>query len=152
MLRSGAAARERIAAVLSAAQFPEEARVTLTRWLRLGFAFWRAVGLRVTGLGGGSAFHLADPFFHLFAGLERDHELLWYKDFIARPGIASLACGPAFYLENTEVPQLNAVVFNQRFDDRIEGLLDDFLRLKLCQTDLLGDGFDNLFLGHVDPL
>jgi len=56
--------------------------------------------------------------------------------------------GPAFHLENTKIPQLNAVIFDERFHDRIEGLLDDFLRLQLSQTNLLRDGFDDLFLGH----
>ena len=98
---------------------------------------------------GCSALHFADPFFHLFARLERDDELLWHKHFIARSGVASLACGPAFYLENAEISQLDAVVLDQRFDDRVERLLDDFLGLELRQPNLLGDGFDNLFLGHV---
>src|SRR5262249_32968418 len=48
-----------------------------------------------------------------------------------------------------EVSQLDAVVFDQGLDDGIERLLDDLLRLELRQPDLLGDGFDNLFLGHV---
>ena len=98
---------------------------------------------------GRSALHFADPFFHLFAWLERDDELLWYKDFVAGARVAGLACGPAFYLENAKISQLDAVVFDQRFDDGIERLLDDFLGLELSQPDLLGDGFDNLFLGHV---
>ena len=98
---------------------------------------------------GCSALHFADPFFHLFAGLERDDELLWYKDLIAGSRIASLPSGTTFYLENAKITQLDAVVFDQGFDDSVEGLLDDFLGLELRQTNLLGDGFDNLFLGHV---
>src|SRR5262245_4393494 len=110
----------------------------------------RAVGRRqVAGGFCRSALHFADPFFHLLAWLERDDKLLWYKHFVASPGVASLACSPAFYLENAEITQLDAMVLNQGFDDRIERLLDDFLGLELRETDLLGDGFDNLFLGHV---
>ncbi len=109
----------------------------------------RAVGLRMSGLLGCSTFHLADPFFHLLARLERDDKLLWHKHFVAGSRVPSLACGPAFYLENTEISQFDAVVFDERFDDGVEGLLDDFFGLKLCQPDLFGDSFDNLFLGHV---
>ena len=98
---------------------------------------------------GRSSLHFADAFFHLFARLERDDELLWYKHFVAGSRVASLACGPAFYFENAEISQLDAVVLDQRFDNRIERLLDDFLGLELRQPDLLGDGFDYLFLGHV---
>src|SRR6267142_3046757 len=98
---------------------------------------------------GRSTLHFADPFFHLFARLERDDKLLGYKHFVAGSGVSSLACGPAFYFENAKISQLDAVVLDQCFDDRIEGLLDDFLGLELRQPDLFGDGFDNLFLGHV---
>ena len=119
----------------------------------MAFAIERGTGStirrRETGLGGRSAFHLANAFFHLFARLERNDELLWYKDFIAGSRVASLASGPSFYLKNAEIPQFDAVIFDQRFNDGVERLLDDLFRLKLCQTDLLGDGFDNLFLGHV---
>src|SRR4051812_34538579 len=103
----------------------------------------------MTGGFGCSALHFADSLFHLFARLERDDELLWYEHFVAGARVASLACGPAFYFKNAEISQLDAMVLDQRFDDRIERLLDDFLGLELRQADLLGDGFDNLFLGHV---
>ena len=103
----------------------------------------------MTGGFGGSALHFADSLFHLFARLERDDELLWYKDFIASARVASFPSGPTFDLENSEVSEFDPVVFDQRFDDRVERLLDDFLGLELRQTNLVGDGFDNLFLGHV---
>ena len=103
----------------------------------------------MSGSLGCSALHFADPFFHFLAWLERNDELLWYKHFVAGSGVASLASSPAFYLENAKISQLDAVVFDQRFDDCIERLLDDFLGLELRQPDLLGDSFDNLFLGHV---
>ena len=103
----------------------------------------------MTGGFGGSALHFANSLFHLFARLERDDELLWYKDFIASARVASFPSGPAFDLENSEISELNPVVLDQRFDDCVERLLDDFLGLELRQPDLFGDGFDNLFLGHV---
>jgi hypothetical protein len=80
---------------------------------------------------GRSTLHFADPLFHFFARLECDDELLWDEHFVARPRVASFACGSAFYFENTEISQLNAVVLDQGFDDRIERLLDDFLGLEL---------------------
>src|SRR4051794_40115029 len=98
---------------------------------------------------GGPALHFADPLFHLLARLERDDELLWDEHFVARSWVTSLACGSAFYFENAEISQLDAVVFDQGLDDRVERLLDDFLGLELRQPDLFGDSFDNLFLGHV---
>jgi len=102
----------------------------------------------MAGLFGGPAFHLSNAFFHLFARLERNHELLWHKDFIAGARVAGLACGPFFHLENTEVSQLDAVVLNQRFDDRVERLLNDFLGLELSEPDLIGNGFYDFFLSH----
>lgn len=80
---------------------------------------------------GGATLHFADSLFHLFARLERDDELLWYKHFVARPRVASFACSPAFYFENAEISQLDAVVLDQCFDDGVEGLLDNFLSLEL---------------------
>ena len=96
----------------------------------------------------GLPFQLVDPFFHFLARLERHHKLFWDKDFLTRARVASLACGPSFDLEHAEVPQLDPLLFDQRFDDGIEGLLDDLLRLQLRETDLLGNGLNNLFLGH----
>ncbi len=66
--------------------------------------FCRAVGLNKSCLLGRSALHLSNALFHLFAGFERNHELLWYKDFIASSRIAGFACGPTFYLEHPEIP------------------------------------------------
>jgi hypothetical protein len=40
------------------------------------------------------------------------------------------------------------VVFDQGLNDGIEGLLDDFLGLELSQPNLLGNGLNDLFLGH----
>src|SRR4051812_16414204 len=93
---------------------------------------------------GGSTLHFADPLFHLFARLERDHEFLWDEHFVARSRVTSFACGSAFYFKNAEISQLDAVVLDQGLDDRIERLLDDFLGLELGQPNLFGDSFDNL--------
>jgi hypothetical protein len=105
----------------------------------------QVAGLRLFG---GSSFHLANAFFHLFARLECHHELLWHKDFIASARIASFACSPLFYLENAEVPELDSMVFHQGFNDGIERLLNDFLGLELGEPDLIGNGFNDFFLGH----
>ena len=41
---------------------------------------------------------------------------------------------------------------DERLDDRVESLLDDFLRLELGEPDLFRDGPNNLFLGHDSVL
>src|SRR5262249_19227632 len=120
----------------------------LTRWLRMAFAAWRAVHWRMSGLFGRPSLHLPDLLFHFLPRFERDDELLGHKDFVARSGVASFSRGTLFYLKNAEIPQFDAVIFDQRGNDGIEGLLDDFLGLKLREPDLLGNGFDDLFLGH----
>ena len=104
-------------------------------------------GLLASGLVG-APLKLADPFFHLFARLECDHELLWDEDFITRSRVASLASSPSFDLKNAKISEFDAVVFHQGLDDGIKGLLDDFLGLELSQPNLLGDGLNDLFLGH----
>jgi hypothetical protein len=108
-----------------------------------------AILLCVAGLFGGPALHFADSLFHLLARFEGDHELLWDKDFIAGSRVSSLAGCPSLYLENAEISEFDAMVFDQRLNDGIKGFLDDFLRLELRKANLFGDGFDNLFLGHV---
>ena len=40
------------------------------------------------------------------------------------------------------------MVFDERLYDGIKSLLNDFLRLELRQADLVGDGFNYIFLGH----
>lgn len=112
------------------------------------FGVWGAVGLGVAGLFGGLTLHFADAFLHLFARLECDHKLLRHKDFIARPRVAGLACGPSFDLENAEISEFDAMILDERLNDCVERLLDDFLGLELREPNLLGDGFNNLFLGH----
>src|SRR5262245_34007115 len=94
-----------------------------------------AVGWKVSSGFGRSTLHFADAFFHLLARLEGNDELLWHEDFIASARVPGLASSPAFYLENAEIPQLNAVIFHERLDDRIESLLDDFLGLQLREPD-----------------
>jgi hypothetical protein len=68
---------------------------------------------------------------------------------LPRAGIACLAGGPGFHLEDAEVSQFDPPLLDQGLDDRIEGLLDDLLRLQLRHPDLFGNRFDDLFLGHV---
>jgi hypothetical protein len=96
----------------------------------------------------GLPFKFVDPFFHFFSWLERHHKLFWDKDFLTRPGIASLASCPPFYLEHAKIPQLDPFLINQRFDNGIERLLNDLLCLELSEADLLGNGLNDLFFGH----
>lgn len=96
----------------------------------------------------GLPLQFVDSFFHFLAGLERHHKLFWDKDFLTCPGIASLPSRPPFYLEHAKIPQFDPLLINQRFDDGIECLLDDLLRLELGESNLLGDGLYDLFFGH----
>jgi hypothetical protein len=112
------------------------------------FGFGGTIGLDVSGLFGGTAFHFSDPFFHLFARFERDHELLGDEDFITRSRVAGLASSPSFDLKNAKISEFDAVVFHQSLNNGIESLLDDFLGFELRQPNLLGDGLYDLFLGH----
>ena len=51
----------------------------------------------------------------------------------------------------SKTPKLRSSIrslFHQGLDDRVEGLLDDFLGLQLRQPNLLGNGSNDLFLGH----
>lgn len=94
------------------------------------------------------AFQFANAFFHFFARLEGDHEFLGNKDLLASPGITSLASSPLFDLENAEIPQFDAFVLDQGLDNRVEGLLDDFLGLELRETNLFGNGLYDFFFRH----
>ena len=57
-----------------------------------------------------------------------------------------------FDLEHAEVPQLDAALGDQRFDDRVKSPLDDFLGLELGEVGSFRDLFDNFFLGHASHL
>ena len=104
------------------------------------------------GLGIGPPLQLAYALLHLFPGLERDDELLWYKDFIAGPRIAGLACGALFHLKDAKIPELDPLFLYQRLDDRVKCLLHDLLGLELGQPNVFGDRLDDLFLGHGTAL
>lgn len=96
-----------------------------------------------------SFFHLPNLFFHLFARLEGHDELLWHKYLITGPRITSFSSGSLLDFKDTEVSQLDSSIFHERFDNRVERLLNDLLGLELCQPNSFGNVFDNLFLGHV---
>lgn len=102
------------------------------------------------GFGGGvgQAFEFMDPLFHFLTRLECHHKLFGDKDFLTGTGVTCLASSPPLDLKHAEVSQFDSLLFNERFDDRVEGLLDDFLRLQLRETDFLGNGLYNLFFGH----
>ena len=44
--------------------------------------------------------------------------------------------------------RVRTLLLLQRFDDGVEGLLDDLFRLELSQPNLVRYGLDYLFLGH----
>ncbi len=107
----------------------------------VGFLKWKRLGI-----------HLSNQFFHLLARLEGHHVLGGDIHLVAGAGVAGLARGTLLDLEDAEIPQLDPALGNQRLDDRIEGPLDDVLRLELGQIDILGNLLDDLFLGHVVDL
>lgn len=84
----------------------------------------------------GLAFQFMDPLFHFLTRLERHHKLFWDKDFLTCAGITCLSSGSSFDLEDAEIAELNPLFIHQRFDNCVERLLDDFLRLQLRETDL----------------
>ncbi len=63
-------------------------------------------------------------------------------------GIAGFACRAFLDFEDAKIAELDTTFVNQRFDDGVECLLDNFLRLELRKPNLVGDGFDDFFLGH----
>jgi hypothetical protein len=96
----------------------------------------------------GAALELADSFLHLFARFEGDHKLFGDKDFFAGARVTRLAGSSSLHFEDAEIPQLNAMIFNQRLDDGVERFLDDFFGLQLREANLFGDGLHDFFLGH----
>src|SRR5262249_58788579 len=104
--------------------------------IRVRFLKWKLRGI-----------HLSNQLFHFLAGLERHDILGGDIDLVARARVPRLARGAFLDLEDAEVPQLDPALGYQRLDDRVEGPLDDVLRLELSQTDILGNLLDNLFLG-----
>ena len=91
---------------------------------------------------------LTDSFFHLLTRLKGYDKLFRNIDAFSRAGIARFPCGSLLDLEHAEVPQLNAVLFNERFDDGFEGLLHDFFGLELGHPNRVRNRFNNVFLRH----
>ncbi len=118
--------------------------------MTLRYGRWRAIrrGWTAECLGLFAAFQFANFFFHFLARLKGYDELLRYVDLVAGARITRLASGTLLDLEHPKIPQLNPAFLDERFDDGVEGLLNDFLRLQLGETDLVGNRFHNLFLGH----
>jgi len=52
------------------------------------------------------------------------------------------------WLKNTEIPQFDPTLLNQRRYDRVERLLDDLLDLLLVESRFVGNRFHDLFLCH----
>jgi len=84
----------------------------------------------------GATLKLADSLLHLFARFEGNHKLFGDKDFLTGARVARLASGPTLHFEDAEIPQLNPMILDQRFDDGVERLLDDFFGLQLRETNL----------------
>ena len=70
-------------------------------------------------------------------------------DTLARARIPRFPGRTLLHLEHAEIPQLDAMLFDQRLDDRLECGLNDLLGLQLSQLMLVGNRFDYLFLRHV---
>ena len=50
--------------------------------------------------------------------------------------------------QSQQFAAIDPAFLDQRLHDGVERLLDDLFCLKLCQPDFLGNGPNNLFLGH----
>ncbi len=61
----------------------------------------------------GLTFQLADPFFHLLAGLKVTTYFSGDEDLVAGTWVAGLSGGPLLDLENAEVPEFDAAFFHQ---------------------------------------
>ena len=129
----------------------------------------RLVGSFQTGLGGGGdrgacqwsvtarlrgfrQFQHANFFFHLLTRLERDDILLRHIHPFSSAWIASFSGRSLFDFKDSKVAKFDPAFLNQCVHDRVESLLDDFLRLQLRQANFVRDGFDDLFLGHDGSL
>src|SRR5262249_55870679 len=109
--------------------------------IRVRFLKWKLRGI-----------HLSNQFFHFLPGFERHDVLGGNIDLVARARVPRLARSALLDLKDSEGRQLDPALRYQRLDDRVEGPLDDVLRLELSQTDILGNLLDNLFLGHDGDL
>ena len=83
-------------------------------------------------------------------GLKVTTVLFGHVHLLAGPRIAGLPGRPRLHLEDTEIPQLDPSVSYQGLDNRVKGLLDDFLRLLLSQPDFFRDRSHDVFLSHSD--
>ncbi len=91
---------------------------------------------------------LSHPGFHVFARFESHHVFARHFDLLTRTRVSCLASRSRFYFKNPEVSQFNPPFSHQRLDDGVEGLLDDFFRLLLSQSDFFGDRSHDVFLRH----
>src|SRR5262249_48620573 len=87
-------------------------------------------------------------FFHLFAGLEGDDLLRLDIDAFSSARIAGFTSFAHLDFEHANVPQLGPADLNERVDNAVKGLLNDFFGFELGQPDAIGNLFDDLFLGH----
>src|SRR5437868_5231259 len=87
---------------------------------------------------GGFLFELPDSFLHLLARFERNYPFLSDIHSLAGARVACFSRGPLFHFEHSKVPKLDAVVGDQRLDDRVKRLLNNLFGLQLSQTNLVG--------------
>jgi hypothetical protein len=71
-----------------------------------------------------------------------------HRNPFARAGVPSHASLSFLDLEHPEISQFDPPLTNERLDQGVERPLHQFLRAKLGEIDLFGDGPDDVFLGH----
>jgi len=86
--------------------------------------------------------------FHVFARLKNHYVFLRHFDLVARLRIPRFTSRPLLDFEYTKITQFDSSFPDQRIHDRIEGLLNDFLRLLLSQTHFFGDRAYDVFFCH----
>ena len=116
---------------------------------------WETVGLASSGRIAGSSRHLGrgtNAVIHLVARLEGHDKPLRDEDLLAGSRVPCFVGGPLLDFEDAETPQLDASFGDQRRDDGVHRLLDDFLSLQHGGAGLLGDGSGNFLFRHDSVL
>jgi hypothetical protein len=76
----------------------------------------------------GSTDHRIEPFLHLLARLESDHQSFRHRYCLSGARVARLLGLSALDLEHAKASKLQPPFSNQRLDNAVENLLDDFRR------------------------
>lgn len=95
---------------------------------------------------------MPNSFFHFLTRFE-SHDV-FFRDFhrITGSGVSGLAGRSFLDFKDTKISQLDSGLPNESVDDGIESFLNDLFGLQLGKVEFLGDGFDDLFFGHVSDL